>query len=288
MTQNLDLPLDELHMSVRSYSSLYEAGNVTLGDLVINTEESLTQVFRGEFERVVEVRRVLARRGLHLADDEGVYLGPDHAAPPGEEAWGGVYVWSSEDNALEELRSFVADAYRRFGLERELVRAKSITKEDLGANFPPEFSPMDILLPDDVLVLPEEADGWFAVLSSELEWTMPTQHPLAMTLSEGYPVVTITSAGGQYTEITRYMFGEVLGTRITGRSLPVDPSSVIRRPLDLTWFTLHGAMGDGAELYDVIADADAFGALTGCETAGFRAAFEYQEEWDDDALMLFR
>jgi len=288
MSQNLDLPLDELDMSVRSYSSLYEAGNVTLGDLVINTEESLMQVFRGEFERVVEVRRILARRGLHLADDEGLYLGPERTAPPGDDVWGGVYVWSGEENALSELRSFVADAYLRFGMERESVESGAVTREDLGADFPPEFTPMDILLPDDVLVIPEETEGWFAVLSSELEWTTPTQHPLALTLSEGYPVVTITSVGGQYTEITRYMFGEVLGTRITGKSMPVDPEIVTRMPLDLSWFTHHGALGDGAELYDVIADADAFGALTGCETAGFRSAFEYQDEWDDDALMLFR
>jgi hypothetical protein len=267
-----DTPIDELELSVRSFSALLEMGNLTLGDLVINTKELLRERLGAEGE--VEVRALLASHGLRLADDVGVDVGPEEPTPPTSSApWGALFVWR-EGGVLDEVVASMDAAYARAGL----ARAEDGEAPAAGS---PWLRQERELVADAVWVEEQEAPGWFAVTCARQEWCVPGAHPLALALSRaGDEVVSVTSAPGAYTEVTVYGAGAPVAWRLTGRKAPGadgewedDPKALIREGvagLEAGWFVARGALGAPEEVWTAarLGDLDAFGALTGCEAKG--------------------
>ena len=267
-----DTPIDELELSVRSFSTLLEMGNLTLGDLVINTKELLREHLGADGE--VEVRALLASYGLRLADDDGVDVGPEEPTPATSSApWGALFVWR-EGATLEEVVASVDAAYAR----ADLAPVDGAAPEATGA---PWLRHERELVEDAVWVEAQEAPGWFAVVCARQEWCVPGEHPLAIALARaGDEVVSVTSAPGTYTEVTVYGVTGAQAWRLTGRKAPGadgewedDPKGLTREGvagLEASWFVERGALGAPEEVWAAArtGDLDAFGALTGCEARG--------------------
>jgi DNA-directed RNA polymerase subunit alpha len=69
-TRLLDLPIDELELSVRSFNCLKRAGINTIGDLSARTENDMVKVRNLGKKSLEEVKQKLAALGLSLADPE--------------------------------------------------------------------------------------------------------------------------------------------------------------------------------------------------------------------------
>ncbi len=271
-----DTPIDELELSVRAFSALLDVGNLTLGDLVINTKPLLRELVGAQGE--LEVRRLLASHELRLADDVGIDVWGDEPTPGADSApWGALFVWR-EGGTTEEVVAAVDAAYARANLQRTSADASA----PAGA---PWLRAERELVADDVLVEPQEEDGWFAVMCARQEWCAPGAHPLARALSRaGEEVVSMTSAPGAYTEITVYEGGAPSAWRVTGRTAPdtegvweEDPKALEREGVaafEARWFLDRGALGTPEEIWVAArkGDLDAFGAMTGCEARGHAQA----------------
>ncbi len=267
-----DTPIDELELSVKSFSTLLEMGNLTLGDLVINSKELLREHIGAAGE--IEVRALLASYGLRLADDEGVDVGPEEPTPATSSAlWGALFVWR-EGATLDDVVASVDAAYAR----ADLAPRHGV---EPGEADEPRLRQERTLIEDTVWIEEQEAPGWFAVTCANQEWCMPGAHPLAIALARaGDEVVSVTSAPGTYTEVSVYGATGVQAWRLTGRKVPGtygawedDPKALVREGiagLEAGWFVARGALGAPEEVWTAarIGDLDAFGALTGCEARG--------------------
>lgn len=280
---NLDLPLEDLELSVRHFLTLRDTGMLLVSDLASFSAQEIRERISDDPDLLYNARRALAGMGVHLKGESGVVLGPGQPVP--DETWGALHVFDDGPGAFARVLERVVRAYLAEGYElAEDGEDVAIPTDEA------ELNTADMLGPDAVLVIEEEAEGWFAVLSAEFEWCRPAEHPLAQALSWETDVVSITAAADRYSEITLYSGGEIKGIRLIGESLPL--VARLRQtppPLDLTWFEGRGALEPAVGLFDLLGDPDAFGSIAGCEEQGFRAtAREYGEEALRERLLVFR
>ncbi|MFO7248810.1 MAG: DNA-directed RNA polymerase subunit alpha C-terminal domain-containing protein, partial [Bacillota bacterium] len=66
----LDMPIEELDLSVRSYNCLKRAGINTVGELIQKTEEDMMKVRNLGKKSLEEVQEKLAELGLSLRKDD--------------------------------------------------------------------------------------------------------------------------------------------------------------------------------------------------------------------------
>jgi chorismate-pyruvate lyase len=284
--------LDELAISVKAYMALHERELTTIGDVVGLHEEDLHEIMAGDQALVDEVICALAERGLHLSEDHGLRLAKHLPAP--DDSWGCLHVWCEEEDAMDQILGSVAAAYMSRGLRLQ----DWATHDELDALLTehikgePTINRQMVLAADEVLVMPEETAGWYAVMSSAWELSTPTRHPLARALSADFSVVAITALADHFTEVTRYDDGAPLQTRITGVKLPKGVEALKDlKPLELSWFESRGSVEGARGLFALLTDPESFGSVTGCEEQGFRRRLEGGlDEFKEDGgqILIFR
>lgn len=274
----LDQPLDQLEISVKAFAELSKLGVLTLGDLVSIPSQRLRELLPEEQFRSV-LQEIFAQ-GFYPVGDPVTLLDDDQEVP--DTTWGAVFVYDENPDALLHLIALLCALYAEMGA--------SLAPEDpdwksslLPLGDAPSLAGYDFPEMDDLFVLPQEAPGWYAVMSSQMEWTRPGVNPLAESLALHCPdVVALTSVAGQYSEITRYEHGMASQSVVRGTSMPAGAMAPDRL-LDVGWFVARDALGDAVDLYEAFSDLDTFGSLTGCESQGFRMTLE---EDDEDAKFL--
>lgn len=284
--------VDELAISVKAYMALHERELATVGDVVALHDEDLYEIMAGDVALVDEVICALAERNLTLTEDHGLRIYPNMPSP--DDSWGCLHVWCEEEDAMDQILGAVAASYMSRGLrlkdwasEKEL---SALLTEHIKGD--PTINKLTALGADEVLVMPEEAEGWYAVMSSAWELAQPTLHPLARLISTDFPVVAITSLADHFSEVTRYEDGAPLQTRVVGAKMPKGVSMVKDlKPLELGWFESRGSVEGARGLFALLTDPEAFGSVTGCEEQGFRRKLEEGlEEFEESGgqILVFR
>jgi hypothetical protein len=263
-----------------------------VGDVAGLHEEDLYEIMAGDQTLVDEVICALAERGLYLSEDHGLRLWKHMPSP--DDSWGCLHVWCEEDDAMDQILGSVAAAYMSRGLRLQDWASNKELQELLSAHLTgePEINRQMALGADEVLVLPQEAEGWYAVMSSAWELAIPTRHPLARALAMDFPVVAISSLAEHFSEVTRYDDGAPLQTRITGVRLPRGIETIPElKPLELEWFESRGSADNARGLFGLLTDLESFGSVTGCEEQGFRRRLEEGlDEFEEDGgqILVFR
>lgn len=292
---NLELPLDELDIPVKAFVALSEHGVLTLGDIVSMSQEEICRLLEQDIETTRIVLAEVFAQGFHLTDDQGIYLEEDAPVPSDDETWSAVFVFDEGEDAPHRLAMHVRDIYEQQGsIELPWDDVHELTLSLMPHDKPPIFEDGAIPDLDDVIIVEQEAAGWYAVLSHSLEWTPLHDNPLASMLSMRFEdVVEFASVAGSHVEVTRYIKGVPAGTAVTGspgQGHALMDAVRVKLPLNLLWFVQRGALEDAVGLYEQCGDLECFGSLTGCEEQGFRKALQERAlgTFTPEQFFLFR
>ena len=113
---DLALPVEELHLALRSYNSLRRDGIHTVGELAARTEQQLLAIDHIGPASVEEIRQKLAGRGLSLSAGAGSTAG---GAASGTAASGTVTAGAPAGPGGQPLRGRPACGRRRSGQQRQ-------------------------------------------------------------------------------------------------------------------------------------------------------------------------
>ncbi len=208
---------------------------------------------------------------------------------PGFGSWGCLHVFCPPQNALNLVKSQVCHAYRKQGLQPFQWFLSSDLDDYLGEPYPGDlsFCDSDVLVEDEIFVLPEETSGWIAVMPRVLEWCPPMQHPLALSLSESFPVLYTLHLKDCYSEVSLYQRGSAQQCILNG---PQKPPIKTPHPIDFDWFQDKGSVVPSQELAEAISDIEQFISLAGPDSRGLREAFEDAplQDYEPSSFLVFR
>ena len=279
----LDLPLDQLEISVKAFVNLSHHGITTLGDAVGTPVSQLRQIL--DEPQMRSLLQELFVYEFFPAEEGNTSIDSDHESP--SSTWSTCFIYLPEPDARARLLATLLELYDQAGG----IQMEWSTKEELHAMRLPSDIPShpasEVPEMDDVAIIPQEDTGWFAIASSMCERTPLNRHPLAGPLSQRFgDVVVMASVAVHYTEITRYEAGRAVETYVHGVALPPGDRALATLPPTWQWFVEREALGEAVDLYEVRHDLESFGSLTGCETQGFRDVLSDYEIDEIDVLMF--
>lgn len=239
MTLSLDLPLEELEISIRSFITLRNLKIETLGDLTKLSAIGIMTSKDGTMKTVREIESMLAANGLSLSmpseQERDAVPTTDELVVPS--TFGGLHIFRQRPDNLRHLvedkshvapadiRNVVIESYRSLGLsvvDPQLLMEQGLLTEDdylseTDQPSGPEF--------DSCLVL-QETSPWWAVLSNHWECMPPGKNPLALALSAQFPVLSVTCIKDTSAAYVLYQDGAATHITIMGKPAEEIPTNM--------------------------------------------------------------
>ncbi|MEV0252267.1 hypothetical protein AB0H76_37165 [Nocardia sp. NPDC050712] len=277
----------DLELTPKSYNALLELECRTLEAAGKLTQQQILRTATGDLSTVEEINWRLALVGLRpMTPGED----PDPPSAPVEigPTFGALGVRCPDRDALVQLRTAIIEAYAADDIER--VDSSTYLNADdkdwvIGE---PEFNAASTL-GDDVVLIELSYGGWVNVMTMNWELAPVGKHPLALRLSEKWPVVSVTATSDIAYELCRYEHGRAIQYAALGR--PAGPSSLEEplAPLDFSVLAAYGASGaTETKLRSAFGNSLSFANLTYLPDRGIRQVRKTMPLIDHDHVLFFR
>ncbi len=261
--------IQDLDLTPKSHRALLELGCRTLEHAGKLTQQQVMLQSSGDLSTVEEINWKLALVGLRpLAPGAE----PDQPSPPVHIAttFGALSVYCPQRDAVSRIRAAVIAAYSMddaYPLDRDGYLGGRTSVWTMRA---PQVN-TSTALGDDIVLIDQPLGGWVTVMSMNWELTPVAQHPLALRLSQDWPVAAITVTENVSYELCWYEGGSATQYAALGRPAGQDPLDKPLTPLDFK--TLAEYSGDGVtetKLRAAFGNTKMFANLTYLPDSGLR------------------
>ena len=272
-------PVEELDLAIRTYNLVKKLGCQTVEDL---TRLSARDILYHDLSlrwTLSELNDKLGKLGLGpLAPGRPPDRPPAVPDVP-DVTFGTLALLCPDRDAVRRIGAVVVDAWAAEGWDLVDYETYRPVMDDPGSD----------------MVAVHAADAlasWARVVSERRELAPQGRHPLALRLSQRWPVLSVTSTEGVAYELCLYRDGRPVQYAAHGR--PTTPAPV-EAPLDFGLLAEHAGIPiDEAELRSVFGDGFTFAKLSGLPLGGFELATwdltedSFFEMWKRGEALLFR
>ncbi|MFI2477788.1 hypothetical protein [Nocardia xishanensis] len=277
----------DLDLTPKSYNALVELECRTLEQAGRLTQQQIVRKSSGDLSTVEEINWRLALVGLRpLAPGED----PEPPSTPLEigPTFGALGVRCPDRDAMTQLRAAIIAAYADDDIH-PVDSATYLNADDedwvIGEA---EFNTATTL-GDDVVLIEMSYGGWVNVMSLNWELAPVGKHPLALRLSQRWPVVGVTATANMSYELCRYEHGKATQYAALGR--PAGPAALDEplAPLDFGALAAYGAShASENKVRSAFGNTQSFSNLTYLPGAGIRQMRKSIALIDHDHVLFFR
>ncbi|WP_246350843.1 hypothetical protein [Nocardia barduliensis] len=229
--------IQDLDLTPKSHRALVELGCRTLEQAGRLTQQQVMFKSSGDLSTVEEINWKLALVGLRP-------LAPgaeqDQPATPVQigSTFGALSVYLPARDAIAQVRAAIIAAYAvddAYPLDRESYLGTNESKWKIRE---PELNTSSTL-GDDIVLIDQPYGGWVTVMSLNWELTPVAKNPLALRLSQDWPVAAITVTENVAYELCWYEHGAATQYAALGRPAGQAPLDKPLAPLDFETLALY-------------------------------------------------
>ncbi|WP_280489462.1 hypothetical protein [Nocardia farcinica] len=276
----------DLDLTPKSLRALTELDCRTLEQAARLTQQQILRKTSGDLSTVEEINWRLALVGLRpLAPGED----PEPPAMPVEigPTFGALGVRCPDRDAIAQVKAAIVAAYAMD--DARPVDATGYGGEGtdwtIGAATPNPAT----ALGDDIVIVDLSYGGWITVMSLNWELAPVGRHPLALRLSQQWPVVSVTATDNQAYELCRYEGGKPTQYAAMGRPPGTSTLDQPLAPLDFGWLAAYGAsFATENKLRVAFGNTQSFANLTYLPNSGIRQVRKTAPLLDHDHVLYFR
>ncbi|RJO72068.1 hypothetical protein D5S18_23090 [Nocardia panacis] len=259
----------DLDLTPKAHRALTELNCRTLEQAGQLTQQQILYKTSGDLSTVEEINWRLTLVGLRPLE---AGTEPDPPALPVElgTTYGALAVRVPGRNAAEMVRAALIAAYSADDVY-PVDRSTFLGLDENRWRIPePELNAADTLS-DDVVLIDPPAGGWVVVMSMNWELAPLGRHPLALRLSQDWPVLSITQTADIAYELCWYEKGVATEFAGLGRPSGQPPLDAPMRPLDFARLADYGVgHATEAKLRAAFGNSQMFTKLSGLPDTGLR------------------
>jgi hypothetical protein len=288
MTARLrEMPIEELEFTSKTHGALAKLECATLERAGYLTQQQILYQTSGDLSTIEEINWKLGLVGLKPLAAGAL---PDPPSKPLEigSSFGALSVRCTANGALAQVRAEVIAAYAAAGARQVGPDAFQGVAETHWHMPDPELN-SDETLGDDVVLLQRSGGGWIAVLSLHWELTPVGRNPLALWLSQRWPVLAVTTTEDLAYELCWYTDGAATQYASLGRPAGQAPLNKPLAPLDFAVLAEFGAdYASETQVRAAFGNTPMFAKLTRLPAGGIRQAGQIRPlaDYGDEALFF--
>ncbi|WP_416564951.1 hypothetical protein [Nocardia testacea] len=274
-SQLRNLKIEEIGFTTKTQAALRKLECRTLERAGYLTQQQILYQSAGDLATIEEINWQLALVGLKPLVAGAM---PDQPAKPVEigSSFGALSVLCSAPGALEQVRDAIVAAFTAAGAEPvDINTAYGVDKAHWGTRDPQLNAATE--LGEDIVLIERMSGSWIAVKSLKWELTPVAKNPLALALSQQWPVMSVTSTENLAYELCWYEQGSATQYAALGR--PAEPVALDTplAPLDFGKLADYGAdYASETQIRSAFGNATMFAKLTELPASGIRQAAEAQ------------
>ncbi|MFC9995134.1 hypothetical protein [Nocardia sp. NPDC127526] len=274
MTQRLrEIKIEDLGLTSKTTTALGKLEVQTLERAGYLTQQQILYQTSGDLSTIEEINWQLALVGLKPLAAGAM---PDQPSKPVEinNSFGALCVRSSSRNAVTLVRAAVLAAYVADGAEPVPSSAYLGVDEKHWSTPDPEANTAE-RLGEDVVLIEKVSEHWVSVKSLNWEVAPIGRHPLALRLSQEWPVVSVTTTENMSYELCWYDGGSATHYAALGLPAGQIPLEKPLAPLDFKALAEYGAdYASETQVRAAFGNTPMFAKLTGLPASGIRQAAE--------------
>lgn len=276
----------DLDLTPKSARALLDLDCRTLEQAGKLTQQQILRQTSGDLSTVEEINWRLALVGLRPlepGDDPEPPSMPVEIGP----AFGALGVHCPDRDAMAQVRAAIVAAYA----VDDLQPVGSAQFPGAGVDWSLGEPTLNTArtLGEDIVLLEMSYGGWITVMSLNWELTPVGRHPLALRLSEQWPVISVTATANTAYELCRYDGG--VPTQYAALGRPAGPATLDEplAPLDFGTLAANGAsFATENKLRAAFGNTQSFANLTYLPSNGIRQIRRSGPLIDHDHLLYFR
>ncbi|WP_232541758.1 hypothetical protein [Nocardia bovistercoris] len=273
----------DLDLTPKSVQALTELECRTLEQAGRITQQQILRKTSGDLSTVEEINWRLALVGMRPLTPGS---DPEPPSMPVEigPTFGALGVRCPDRDAIAQLKAAIVAAYAM----DDIQPVDSTAYPDPGALGAAEFNPASTL-GEDVVLIEMSDGGWVTVMSLNWELAPVGKHPLALRLSQDWPVISVTATDNRSYELCRYDGGRPTQYAALGRPPGTSTVQDPLLPLDFEWLATYGAhFATENKLRVAFGNTRSFANLTFLPNAGIRQIRKTLPLIDHDHVLFFR
>ncbi|MBL1074194.1 hypothetical protein JK358_07270 [Nocardia sp. 2] len=274
MTQRLrEIRIEDIGFTSKTSTALLKLDCTTLERAGYLTQQQILYQTSGDLATIEEVNWQLALVGLKpLA--AGALADPPSKPVEISTSFGALSVRCSSRNAVTLVRAAILAAYSADGAQTVPSTAYLGVDEKHWSTFEPETNTAE-RLGEDVILIEKVSEHWVSVKSLNWELAPVGKHPLALRLSQEWPVVSVTTTEHMSYELCWYEGGSAVQYAALG--LPAGQIALEKplAPLDFAALSDYGAdYASETQVRAAFGNTAMFAKLTKLPASGIRQAAE--------------
>ncbi len=278
--------VNDLDLTPKSLAALLELECRTLEQAGRVTQQQILRKTSGDLSTVEEINWRLALVGMRPLTPGS---DPEPPSMPVEigATFGAIGVRCPDRDAIAKIKAAITVAYGTDDVQPvdNATYSAEASESAIGAA---ELNTASTL-GEDVVVIEMSDGGWITVMSLNWELTPVGKHPLALRLSQDWPVITVNATENLSYELCRYDGGKPTEYAALGRPPGSATLDEPLRPLDFEWLSAYGAhFATENKLRVAFGNTKSFANLTYLPEAGIRQIRKTVPLIDHDHVLFFR
>lgn len=261
--------IEDIDFTGKTQAALSKLNVQTLERAGYLTQQRILYQTDGDLTTIEEINWKLGLVGLKPLAAGAM---PDPPSKPVEIAtsFGALSVRCPNPDALARVREAVIEVYASDGAQLVDDARQVIAQTEWGSD--PEVN-ADERLGNDIVALERSGGRWISVLSLRWELTGVGRHPLALRLSQQWPVIAVNTAEDMAYELCWYEDGFATGYAALGRPSGQAPIDKPLPPLDFATLADYGAdYASETQVRVAFGNTAMFAKLTHLPASGIRQA----------------
>ncbi|MFB7723336.1 hypothetical protein [Nocardia sp. NPDC056100] len=274
MAQRLrEIRVEDIGFTSKTVTALRKLEVATLERAGYLTQQQILYQTSGDLATIEEVNWQLALIGLKPLAAGAM---PDQPSKPMEisTSFGALGVRCSSRNAVTLVRAAILAAYSADGAQAVPSTAYLGVDEKHWSTPDPEANRAE-RLGEDVVLIEKVSEHWVSVKSLNWEIAPVGKHPLALRLSQEWPVVSVTTTENMSYELCWYEGGSAIQYAALGLPAGQIPLEKPLAPLDFKALAEYGAdYASETQVRSAFGNTTMFTKLTSLPGSGIRQAAE--------------
>lgn len=267
------MKIDEVGFTSKTCKALAKLECPTLERAGRLTQQQILYQSSGDLPTIEEINWHLALIGLKPLVAGAM---PDRPTEPVEIAtsFGALSVLCSAPDAVQQVREAVVAAFAAHGARQVDISSFHGVDKSHWATPDPQMN-IDPTLGDDIVLIERLSGSWVAVMSLKWEVAPVAKHPIALHLSQRWPVVSVTTTENVAYELCWYEQGAATQYAALGR--PAEPIALDTplAPLGFGKLADYGAdYASETQVRTAFGNTPMFAKLTELPASGIRQAAE--------------
>lgn len=285
--------VSDLDLTPKSAGALLELDCRTLEQAGRLTQQQILRKTSGDLSTVEEINWRLALVGMRPmlpgADPEPPSM-PVEIGP----TFGALGVRCPDRDAIAKLKAAIVVAYAIDDIQpvdNATFRAAADPEAASEAELTIGAAELNTAstLGEDVVVIEMSDGGWVTVMSLNWELTPVGKNPLALRLSQDWPVISVSASENLAYELCRYDDGKPTQYAALGRPAGSSTLDEPLAPLDFEWLAAYGAhFATENKLRVAFGNTKSFANLTYLPSVGIRQIRKTVPLIDHDHVLFFR